>query len=95
MSKNKTTEDARVPYGWCITKEHDTPQGRGPCPVQVGAQKPCSCECHGGAVEPRGLLGAAERSPGKPEPTVEEVRAEAPEEGSLPVVSEGAQIPLL
>lgn len=53
MSKDNQT----VPLGWCLTGNHDTDEGRGPCPIATATVGPCSCSCHNGATEPRGLLG--------------------------------------
>lgn len=43
-------------YGWCSTNQHDTDDGRGPCPIQVNSAPPCRCACHGGDDQPRALL---------------------------------------
>lgn len=90
MSKEATTEGRHL-YGWCMTGDHDAPEGRGGCPVQVGMQKPCSCECHGGAVEPRGFVNLSVPSVESPASAPEE--SEEQEAPPLPVV--GEQIPLL
>lgn len=96
-------------YGWCMTSDHDTPEGRGGCPIQVGAQRPCGCPCHDGATEPRGLLPvkplapADERLSDSPVGPEVEAGAEEPQE-ALPGVRKeglvggpvvGEQIPLL
>lgn len=98
MRKTKTTnESAGIPYGWCMTGDHDTARGRGACPVQVGSQKPCSCECHKGATEARGFLGFARpsaQSPASPDLGDDE-SVEVPEEAPLPEAPVGEQIPLL
>lgn len=52
-------------YGWCTTNQHDTPQGRGPCPIRIGDAPACRCPCHHGEDEARGILsaGTAGRAP--------------------------------
>lgn len=90
-------------YGWCMTSDHDTPEGRGGCPIQVGAQRPCGCPCHDGATEPRGLLPVKPLAPADERVGVSSSGAEEPLEASVeegvervmggPVV--GEQIPLL
>lgn len=49
-------------YGWCITRQHDTEQSRGPCPIQVGNNKPCSCPCHDGQTETRPYFSATAKA---------------------------------
>lgn len=104
MSKKEAEPQAAIPYGWCMTADHDTHKGRGGCPVQVGTQKPCGCSCHDGATEPRGLLlvkpirRVVERVEDEPEPVVAPAIKEeplAPQEAELTGVGVGEQIPLL
>lgn len=90
-------------YGWCMTSDHDTPERRGGCPIQVGAQRPCGCPCHDGATEPRGLLPVKPLAPadervGASSSGMEEPLEASVEEGVERVVGGpvvGEQIPLL
>lgn len=46
-------------YGWCMSHDHDTTEGRGGCPIQVNALAPCQCPCHRGETAARGYLDPA------------------------------------
>lgn len=93
MGGQKKATDRVMPYGWCITGDHDTPKGRGGCPVQVGGLNPCTCECHGGASEARPLLGTAVKS--QVEALLAEPDDEVADERTPVAVGSGEQIPLL
>lgn len=59
--------------GWCLTRDCDTQELRGGCPIVAGNNPPCACSCHGGSVGARPFLpitprfavsGEAEKEPG-------------------------------
>lgn len=56
-------EAGTTQYGWCMSGDHDTGQGRGGCPIQAGTTPACACACHGGATEPRGYLPIPDAAP--------------------------------
>lgn len=98
MSKDEPRTTKEVPYGWCITGQHDSPAGRGECPVRVGAQGACPCPCHEGATEPRGFIsGKGEGTPAERVMASEEIEAErGGDQVSEPVTAGlGEQLPLL
>lgn len=44
-----------TPLGWCLTGQHDTTDGRGPCPITLGSAGLCTCSCNDGVRESHGF----------------------------------------